>query len=98
MATNTVLIDCNQQESVEARSDNATSNAMWTNKVSEGLMLNPGDRVSISSAFINEVDSGEDTIQFTDGDNSATLTIQYYKCADGENYPNKITDTCLANI
>ena len=39
MATNTVLIDCNQQESVEARSDNATSNAMWTNKVSEGLML-----------------------------------------------------------
>jgi len=85
MATNTVLIDCNQQESVEARSDNATSNAMWTNKVSEGLMLNPGDRVSISSAFINEVGSGEDTIQFTDGDNSATLTMQYYKCTDGEN-------------
>jgi hypothetical protein len=56
------------EESVEARSDNATSNAMWTNKVSEGLMLNPGDRVSISSAFINEVGSGEDTIQFTDGD------------------------------
>ena len=64
MATNTILIDCNQQQSVEAQSGNATSNAIWTNKVSEGLMLNPGDRVSVSSAFINEVGSGEDTIQF----------------------------------
>ena len=39
MATNTILIDCNQQQSVEAQSGNATSNAIWTNKVSEGLML-----------------------------------------------------------
>ena len=85
MATNTILIDCNQQQSVEAQSGNATSNAIWTNKVSEGLMLNPGDRVSVSSAFINEVGSGEDTIQFTEANNSATPTLQFYKCADAEN-------------
>ena len=84
-STNTILIDCNQQDSIEAEVGNTTSNAIWTNKVSEGLVLNPGDRVSLSSAFINEVGSGEDTIQFTPQNNTATLTLEYYKCADGEN-------------
>ena len=29
--------------------------------------------------------SGEDTIQFVESNNSATLTMQFYKCADAEN-------------
>ena len=40
-STNTILIDCNQQQSIEVTSENTTSNSMWTNKVSEGLVLNP---------------------------------------------------------
>ena len=36
-STNTILIDCNQQDSIEAEAGNTTSNAIWTNKVSEGL-------------------------------------------------------------
>ena len=33
----------------------------------------------------NEVGSGDDTIQFTEDNNSATITFEFYKCADGEN-------------
>lgn len=80
-----MLIDCNQQQSIEVASENTTSNSMWTNKVSEGLVLNPGDRVSVSSAFINEVGSGDDSIQFTVDNNSATISFEFFKCADGEN-------------
>lgn len=83
MSTNTILIDCNQQQAV-APTD-AGNPAIWTNKISEGLQLNPGDRVSVSSAFINEVGSGQDTIQFTEANNSATLTTEFFKCADAEN-------------
>ena len=83
MSTNTILIDCNQQQAVAAA--DAGNPAIWTNKISEGLQLNPGDRVSVSSAFINEVGSGQNTIQFSEANNSATLTLEFYKCADAEN-------------
>lgn len=99
-STNTILIDCNQQDSIEAEAGNTTSNAIWNNKVSEGLVLNPGDRVSLSSAFINEVGSGEDTIQFTPQNNTATITLEFYKCADGENcliLPRKWAYTSLSS-
>ena len=62
-----------------------------------GLDLNPGDKVSVMSASINEIGSGADTIEFSgdylgtnaDGDkvydNQATISISYYKVADGDN-------------
>ena len=92
MSTNTFLIDCNRQQSVEVESSNESNAAIWTSKISEGLQLDPGDRVSLSSAFINEVGSGAQTIDFTDDfvetgvtENSLSVTVQFYKCADGEN-------------
>ena len=40
-STNTILIDCNQQDSIEAEAGNTTSNAIWTNKVSVILGVSP---------------------------------------------------------
>eukprot|EP01045_Picozoa_sp_COSAG04_P007737 COSAG04_NODE_412_length_14743_cov_74.925294_1_plen_31_part_10 len=31
MSTNTILIDCNRQQSVEVESNNETNPAIWTN-------------------------------------------------------------------
>ncbi|MEC9253270.1 MAG: hypothetical protein VX863_00315, partial [Candidatus Thermoplasmatota archaeon] len=91
MSTNTMLLECNRQQSEEFLSGNTVNNSMWSNKVSEGLQLNPGDRVSVSSAFINEVGSGSQTIEFNDDfvetgvhENSLTVKFEYYKCADAE--------------
>ena len=94
MSTNTILIDCNRNASKESSSQN---NSLWTNEVSSGLDLSPGDKVSVMSAAINEIGSGADTIEFsgdylgatTEGDkvydNQATITISYFKVADGDN-------------
>ena len=94
MSTNTILIDCNRNASKESSSQN---NSLWTNEVSSGLDLSPGDKVSVMSAAINEIGSGADTIEFsgdylgatTEGDkvydNQTTITISYFKVADGDN-------------
>ena len=91
MSVNTMLLECNRQQSEEYLSGNTGNNSMWTNNVSEGLQLNPGDRVSVSSAFINEVGSGSQTIEFNDDfvetgvhENSMSITFEYYKSADAE--------------
>ena len=88
MSTNTILIECNRMNSEGAASFN---HSIWTNNVSEGLQLNPGDRVSVESAFINEIGSGAQTIEFSDDivetgvkENELTITMEYYKNADAE--------------
>ena len=53
--------------------------------MSFGVLSWPRTSASLSSAFINEVGSGEDTIKFTPQDNTATITLEFYKRADGEN-------------
>ena len=58
MSTNTILIDCNRNASKESSSQN---NSLWTNEISSGLDLSPGDKVSVMSAAINEIGSGADT-------------------------------------
>ena len=72
--------------------DAASANhSLWTNNVSEGLQLNPGDRISVEAAFINEIGSGAQTIEFSDDiietdvrENQLTITMEYYKIADAE--------------
>ena len=88
MSTNTILLECNRMNSEDATSDN---HSLWTNNVSEGLQLNPGDRVSVEAAFINEIGSGAQTIEFSDDqietnvkENELTITMEYYKNADAE--------------
>ena len=107
MSTNTILIDCNRSTAVQS---DANTTSTWTNEIGTGLHLNPGDRVSVMSASINEIGSGADTIEFSgdylgtnvDGDkmydNEATSTISYYKVADGDNVLILPRKMCWDNI
>ena len=64
--TQTYLLDANRLSSEEYSASNLsdTSNALFTNKVSNGITLDIGDKVSIESAHIAQRGAGGEVIQF----------------------------------
>ena len=63
--TNITLIDANRISSEEGKSNNNDNTAVFTNEISAGLKLLPGDRVSIHSSYINELGCGSQTLETT---------------------------------
>ena len=61
--TNIHLLDANRQNSDEYLAGDDTIPACWTNSLSDGLKLNPGDKVSVSYSCINEVGCGGGQIE-----------------------------------
>lgn len=59
----TKILECSQRSSVQFDGSNTTNNALFMNKVDEGLMLNPGDKVSLHSAVISQIGAGGNTIE-----------------------------------
>ncbi len=41
----TKILECSQRSSVQFDGSNTSNNALFMNKVDEGMMLNPGDKV-----------------------------------------------------
>lgn len=60
--TDTIILDCNRNSSIEAQSGNNDNPAIFTCKQGAGIKLNRGDKVSIHSAFINEIGNTDGTI------------------------------------
>tara|TARA_Y100001963_G_scaffold160280_1_gene270267 strand:+ start:3605 stop:7720 length:4116 start_codon:yes stop_codon:yes gene_type:complete len=50
---NIKLLECNREQSVEKNND-SNENAIFTNRLGEVVELNPGDQISLQSAFINK--------------------------------------------
>ena len=61
--TNIHLLDANRQNSEEYVAGDDTIPASWTNVVSGGLKLNPGDKISVAYSSINEVGCGSGAIE-----------------------------------
>jgi len=61
--TNTFILEANRLSSIEVNSGNITNNAVFTNKVNDGLRLNTGDVVSVHSAYISELGAEGSDIQ-----------------------------------
>ena len=59
----TKILECSQRSSVQFDGSNTSNNALFMNKVDEGMMLNPGDKVSLHSAVISQIGAGGDTIE-----------------------------------
>ena len=76
----TILLDCNRLSSEEYSASNLaqTDNAIFTNKVSNGITLNVGDQVSIQSAHIAQRGAGGSVIQM-DGKTLGKKKITYTK-------------------
>ena len=53
--TNTFILEANRLSSEQVKSGNNTNNAIFTNKVNDGLRLNTGDVVGVHSAYISEL-------------------------------------------
>ncbi len=70
------LLECSRKRSVDVSGGNDSNNAIFMNKVEEGLMLNPGDKVSVHSAVISEIGAGSDTIELK-GDLLERIRIEH---------------------
>ena len=51
----TYILEANRLSSEEVKSGNNSNNALFTNKINNGLRLNTGDVVSVNSAYISEL-------------------------------------------
>jgi len=62
--TNIHFIDANRATSKEAKfPEGGTNPAVWTNEVSNGLKLNPGDKVSVAFSCVNQVGCGDKALE-----------------------------------
>lgn len=66
--TNTFILEANRLSSEEVKGGNTTNNALFTNKVHDGLRLDTGDIVSVQSAFISELGAEGSDIQIKGAD------------------------------
>ena len=80
-----VVIECSRLASNEARSNNNSNLASWNCSAGSGVKLNTGDEIRVSSAYLNEIGVGSDTIEFGNDNLTSELTLQYYKSGDAEN-------------
>lgn len=84
--TDTYILDCNRNNSVEADAGNNTNPAQFTNKQGKGLKLNRGDKVSLHSAMINEIGNTDGTIEFKGeiikNSSGEAITYELYETED----------------
>jgi hypothetical protein len=62
--TDSYIVQCDRNSSMEADQGNNEDPSIFTNKQGTGLRLNAGDKVSVHSAFINEIGNTDGTIEF----------------------------------
>ena len=61
----TIILDCSRQTSEEVKGDPLNDvNALFTNKLGNGIKINPGDTISVSSAYVSERGCGGQVIEF----------------------------------
>tara|TARA_R110000744_G_scaffold46268_2_gene102452 strand:- start:2080 stop:4938 length:2859 start_codon:yes stop_codon:yes gene_type:complete len=75
--TDTTILDCNRQHSVQAISGNDQNTALFTNELGRGVQLDVGDKVSIQNAYISEIGAGSDTIELKGESFGKSRTIKY---------------------
>ena len=61
----TLIVDCSRATSEEVKGDPLNDvNALFTNKLGNGIKINPGDTITVSSAFVSERGCGGQVIEF----------------------------------
>ena len=89
--TNTFILEANRLSSEEVKAGNRTQNALFTNKVNDGLKLDTGDVVSVHSAYISELGAeGSDIeIKGVDIDTlNASQLLSYNEIINNTDPPN----------
>ena len=75
--TDITILEANRLSSEEGKSQNDSNNALYTNKVNNGLKLKVGDKVSLHSAFISEIgaEGGEIEIKGRESQNGSKTLV-----------------------
>ena len=66
MSQEITLLDCSHQQSSEYLGGNKDTNALFTNKLGNGVKINAGDTVSVHQSYISEVGSDDNALELTD--------------------------------
>ena len=93
--TDTTLINCNRSASVEARTNNNSNPAIFTNPLQQSVKLNVGDKISLERAFISEVGAGNpQTIEFKGNVKGVNLVAKHTLIEPNDfNYKQETTYT-----
>ena len=71
------VLECNRLNSEEAKSSNNENLGLWHNKLGDGVLVMPGDKISVEQSFISEEGAGDSVIEFKGQNLGATHTINY---------------------
>ena len=61
--TDTILLQASRKSSAEYLAGNNETPNSWTNDLGQGIRLDIGDTISVSSAYISEIGNEESTIE-----------------------------------
>jgi hypothetical protein len=90
--TDTTLINCNRSASVEARTNNNTNPAIFTNPLQQSVQLNVGDKISLERAFISEIGAGNpQTIEFKGDVKGVNKVGRHTLIVEGDFYTKQLT-------
>ena len=91
--TKTTIIDCARSQSEEAKANNHSNPAQWTNQTGTGLHLKVGDQITVHSSYISELGCQTGEIQIKGqklGDTTAEIT-EFEELLRNEDLPEKYT-------
>ncbi len=89
----TTIIDCARSQSEEAKANNHSNPAQWTNQTGTGLHLKVGDQVTVHSSYISELGCQTGEIQIKGqklGETTAEIT-EFENLLKNEDLPEKYT-------
>lgn len=76
----TQLIECSRLQSAEYNaSSNNENKGIFTNTQRSGINIEPGDKISLNSAYVSEVGAGGEVIEFTGIENGDEYVVNYTK-------------------
>ncbi len=74
--TKTTLLECPRSQSDEGISNNNNDPSKWTNRVGQGLVLKPGDQISVHSSYVSEIGAESGQIQIKGQELNASVDIE----------------------
>jgi hypothetical protein len=74
--TKTTLIECPRSQSDEGIANNNVDPSKWTNRVGQGLVLKPGDQISVHSSYVSEIGAESGQIQIKGQELNASVNVE----------------------
>ena len=91
------ILCCDRENSVESKANNYENNSEWTNSLGGTIILDPGDTISVDTAFINERGCGNSqNVEIKGVELGVSKTFNYVTRSqetDRSNLPTSMTFT-----